>query len=76
LDLLNSLIRDRFSEDKAREDIGKVEGQQIKAFLTDYASDPHMAGLEADEKLAEKIKEKWDLFGLDQVVNHWHLVQL
>ncbi len=58
-----------FTEDGARDDIDKVDGEQIRTFLSEFASTPHMAGLEADELLAVQLKAKWIELGLDQVTD-------
>ena len=42
---MNLLTMDAFSTESAKEDLNKVDGIQIKGFLKDYASAPHMAGL-------------------------------
>ena len=44
VDLMNQLTTDAFSTDSAKQDLKKVDGSKIKAFLTEYASAPHMAG--------------------------------
>ena len=67
LDMLNILLRDTFAEDGARNDMAKVNGTKISQFLSDYASLPHMAGLDHDEHLAQLLKDKWLEMGLDQV---------
>lgn len=61
------LITDNFAENKASEDMEKVDGSNIRKYLEELASVPHMAGLETDENLALFIKNKWLELGLDQV---------
>ena len=67
LDLINRLLKDNFAADGARGDLEKVDGKMIRTYLSEYASIPHMGGLEDDENLALKLKEQWIELGLDQV---------
>ena len=64
---MKKLLRDAFTDDGARDDIDKVDGQQIKSFLAQFASFPHMAGQVSDEYLAVVIKDLWLELGLDEV---------
>jgi hypothetical protein len=73
LDLMNRLLRDNFAADGARGDLDKVNGEMIRTYLSEYASIPHMGGLEDDENLAQKLKEQWMELGLDQVVSNYNI---
>jgi len=73
LDLINRLLKDNFAADGARGDLEKVNGEMIRTYLSQYASIPHMAGLEDDENLALKLKEQWLELGLDQVSKFDHI---
>ena len=64
---MKKLLRDGFTDDEARDDIDKVDGQRIKSFLAEFASFPHMAGQVTDEYLAVIIKDLWLELGLDEV---------
>ena len=44
-----------------------VNRTQIKEYLRELASEPHLAGLERDENLAKWIAEEWRSVGLDEV---------
>jgi len=61
------LTTDNFAEKKGQEDMEKVDGKFIREYLKEFASVPHMAGLNADEELAKTVQKKWTELGLDQV---------
>ena len=44
-----------------------VNRSQIREYLRELAKEPHLAGLERDETLAEWIAEEWRSVGLDEV---------
>jgi hypothetical protein len=41
---MNLLTTDTFAADGIKDDLEKVDGQKVKAYLKEYASVPHMAG--------------------------------
>jgi len=44
-----------------------VNKSQIREYLKEISKEPHMAGLERDEKLASWIATEWEISGLDSV---------
>lgn len=67
LDLMNKLLDDKLVDYEIEDDLDAVRPLQIRSFLEELSSVPHVAGEGRDAALVNYIAETWRTQGLDSV---------
>ncbi len=67
LDTIKSLLEDKLEVYDVYEDFEAVIEDNLREYLRNLTSIPHMAGKYRDEELAEYVRDKFIEFGFDQV---------
>ncbi len=62
---MQQYMSDTFKSDQAKDDMDKVDYNNLLSILDELTKEPHLAGSERDFETAEYVRKKFMDYGLD-----------